>query len=136
MPTFVNFLEDDLDKLNEYDFFSTIDRNKFRNYMYEVREKLNVSEAVLVHGDFDMSHVFHDNGVYSGIIDFGEVRGNNPLYDLATFIAFSQDDEAYTYLMNGYTEVVDLSEEDLYAIELMGLFVILRFLGKKIRSFE
>lgn len=81
---FCEFLEHDLDKLNEYDF-STIDRNKFRNYMYEAREKLNVSEAVLVHGDFDMSHVFHDNGVYSGIIDFGEVRGNNPLYDLATF---------------------------------------------------
>lgn len=50
---------------------------------------------------------------------------------LRLFIAFSQDDEVYTYLMNGYTEVVDLSEEDLYAIELMGLFVILRFLGKK-----
>ncbi len=30
--------------------------------------------AILVHGDFDASHIYHREGVYTGVIDFGEIR--------------------------------------------------------------
>ena len=41
--------------------------------------------AWLAHGDFDCSHIYVADGRYSGIIDFGEIRGANPWYDLAQF---------------------------------------------------
>ncbi len=42
-------------------------------------------QAWLAHGDFDASHIYQDHGHYSGIIDFGEIRGTNRWYDLAHF---------------------------------------------------
>lgn len=56
------------------------------------------------------------------------------MYDLATFIGFYPDRVLYSYLMEGYRETVDLTEEDLYSVELMALFIILRFLGKKVNT--
>jgi Ser/Thr protein kinase RdoA (MazF antagonist) len=93
--------------------------------MITAKHILNVQNAVLVHGDFDISHMFHSAGRYSGIIDFGEILGNNRLYDLATFVVFYQDRILYSYLLEGYREVASLTVEDLYATELMGLFIIL-----------
>lgn len=46
---------------------------------------LDVEQGYLAHGDFDTTHVFHENGQYTGIIDFGEVRSTNLWYDLAHF---------------------------------------------------
>lgn len=98
------------------------------------KKMLYVEKAVLVHGDFDISHIFHTEGKYSGIIDFGEIRANNRLYDLATFASFNQSRRLYSYLLKGYCEIVPLTDEDLYAAELMALFIILRFLGKKVNT--
>ncbi len=95
---------------------------------------LSVQNAVLVHGDFDISHIFHSIGRYSGIIDFGEIRGNNRLFNLATFVGFYQDRILYSYLLEGYCEIAYLTEEDLFATELMALFIILRFLDKKVNT--
>jgi aminoglycoside phosphotransferase (APT) family kinase protein len=36
----------------------------------------------LAHGDFDVTHIFQENGCYSGIIDFGEIRGTDRIADL------------------------------------------------------
>ena len=104
--------------------------------MLTAKKILNVQNAVLVQGDFDISHIFHWEGRYSGIIDFGEIRGNNCLFDLATF-AFadrSPNRIAYSYVLEGYCEMTRLTDDDLYAIELMALFQILRFLGKKVNT--
>jgi aminoglycoside phosphotransferase (APT) family kinase protein len=46
---------------------------------------LDVGQGYLAHGDFDSTHIFQDRGRYTGIIDFGEVRGGNRWYDLAHF---------------------------------------------------
>ena len=79
----------------------------------------------------DVSHIFHYKGTYTGLIDFGEIRGCNAFYDLATFIGFYQDEKSYQYLLAGYKSKVHLSNKDLYGIELMALSILLRFLGKK-----
>jgi aminoglycoside phosphotransferase (APT) family kinase protein len=62
--------------------------------------------AVLAHGDFDHSHVFAAGGAYTGIIDFGEIRGAPPLYDVAHWALQSPPDA----LLAGYAQVVPLPD--------------------------
>jgi len=132
---FTEFLCDDLQTLERYEFTDE-ERVYIADLMETARRMLNVQNAVLVHGDFDVSHIFHSNGRYSGLIDLGEIRGNNRLFDLATFVIFDglPDIIAYSYLLEGYREMTRLNDNDLYAIELMALFQILRFLGKKVEQ--
>jgi aminoglycoside phosphotransferase (APT) family kinase protein len=130
---FSEYLNNDLKTLSQYDFSST-DVIRITGLMSEAQQVLNVQNAVLVHGDFDISHIFHSASRYSGIIDFGEIRGNNRLFDLATFVGFYQERTAYSYLLEGYRQIAHMTDEDLYATKLMSLFIILRFLGKKVNS--
>jgi hypothetical protein len=37
-------------------------------------------------------------------------------------------------LIEGYREVSQLTDDDLYAVELMALFIVLRFAGKKVEE--
>ena len=130
---FTEFLSDNLQTLERYEFTDE-ERVHFADLMETTRRMLDVQNAVLVHGDFDVSHIFHSNGRYSGLIDLGEIRGNNRLFDLATFASTdrSPDRIAYSYVLEGYREMTRLTDNDLYATELMALFQILRFLGKKV----
>jgi Ser/Thr protein kinase RdoA (MazF antagonist) len=50
----------------------------------ERRRKL--AGAWLAHGDFDTTAIFQTGGQYSGLIDFGEIRGTEPLFDLGHFL--------------------------------------------------
>jgi aminoglycoside phosphotransferase (APT) family kinase protein len=36
----------------------------------------------MAHGDLDATHSYHQDGRYTGIIDFGEIRGATRCYDL------------------------------------------------------
>jgi Ser/Thr protein kinase RdoA (MazF antagonist) len=126
---FSEYLENDLQALSQLPF-SYEERSGITSLIMTARQMLDVREAVLVHGDFDISHIYHSAGRYSGIIDFGEIRGNNRLFDFATFIGFYQDREAYSCLLEGYREMECLTDRDLYAAELFALFILLRFLGK------
>lgn len=136
-PTFQDyfgeFLYADLKALERYEFTDG-ERARIADLMEEGRRLLDVRDAVLVHGDFDISHIFHSGGRYTGLIDFGEIRGNSRLFDLATFTLFDgpPDRTAYSRLFEGYREVAPLSSEDLYAVEIMGLSIAVRFLGKKV----
>lgn len=44
------------------------------------------SAGVLVHGEFDTSHIFGRDGEYTGLIDFGEIRGADYSFDFATLM--------------------------------------------------
>lgn len=127
------FLSDDLQTLERYEFTDE-ERVYIADLTETTRRILDVQNAVLVHGDFDVSHIFHSSGRYSGLIDLGEIRGNNRLFDLATFAIFdrSPDRIAYSYVLEGYREMTRLTDNDQYATELMALFQILRILGKKV----
>lgn len=63
--------------------------------------------AVLAHGDFDPGHVFAARGAYAGIIDFGEIRGAPPLYDVAHWALQSPPGP----LLAGYAEVAPLPDD-------------------------
>jgi len=130
---YTEYLGNDYSILDQYDFCKE-EKTKIKYFIEIGQELLNVDSAVLVHGDFDISQIFHYNNRYSGMIDFGEARGNNHLYDLATFVGFYQDRQLYSYLLEGYRERRCLTETDLDSVEIMGLFMLLRFLGKKVNA--
>ena len=132
---FTEFLSSDLQALERYEFTDE-ERVRIADLMGTACQMLDTQDAVLVHGDFDVSHIFHSNGRYRGLIDFGEIRGNNRLFDLATFTLFdgSPDRIAYSHILEGYREATRLADDDLYGAELMVLFRILRFLGKEVND--
>lgn len=62
----------------------------------------------LAHGDFDTTHVFGLAGEYSGIIDFGEIRGTDYTFDFATLQLHTDKETravAYPYVEKGYGEM-------------------------------
>ena len=61
-------------------------------------------QAVLAHGDFDTSHIFALHGRYSGIIDFGEIRGAEPTFDLGHLALHAPN--ALPSVLQGYGSVI------------------------------
>jgi len=62
----------------------------------------------LAHGDFDATHIFHRDGGYTGVIDFGEIRGAEPHYDLAYFLVQHGAETMLADVMAGYAEVAQV----------------------------
>jgi aminoglycoside phosphotransferase (APT) family kinase protein len=82
------------------------------------RQLIDIS--FLAHGDFDTSHIFALGDAYTGIIDFGEIRGADRYYDLADFIVHAnleRDGKAVTALVGGYSEMFPLFAEEFRGIE-------------------
>lgn len=70
---------------------------------------LDTEQSYLAHGDFDTTHVFQDQGRYTGIIDFGEARGTGRWYDLAHFRIRDGAYPPYQFfpaLERGYQEIL------------------------------
>jgi Ser/Thr protein kinase RdoA (MazF antagonist) len=86
--------------------------------------------AVLAHGDFDVTHIYHRKGIYTGIIDFGEIRGTHLIYDLAHFAIENHD--LLAYLLEGYKEVTRLEDETLRHIYLTGILIAARRIGQRV----
>jgi aminoglycoside phosphotransferase (APT) family kinase protein len=53
--------------------------------LVDSERRRNLAGATLSHGDFDTTAIFQHDGGYSGLIDFGEIRGTEPLFDLGHF---------------------------------------------------
>jgi aminoglycoside phosphotransferase (APT) family kinase protein len=96
---------------------------------------LTTRNAVLVHGDLDASHVFHHQGKYSGIIDFGEIRGADPFYDLGHFALHDGEQIPYQVLpslLTGYGEVTPLPPDAEQRIRLWSLLIGVRALARSV----
>ena len=68
----------------------------------------------LAHGDLDATHIYQHHGTYSGIIDFGELRGADRWYDLGHF--HLHDGERLPapllpWLLAGYRSVTPLPDD-------------------------
>ncbi|MGN9912586.1 phosphotransferase [Phytohabitans sp. LJ34] len=90
------------------------------------------ARAVLAHGDFDTTHIFHTGDRYTGLIDFGEIRGTEPFFDLSHF--HLHDREALLpALLDGYQRVQPLPADHGPAIQrgavLLALRQLCRWLG-------
>lgn len=94
---------------------------------------LNVPHAHLAHGDFDLTHIYQEHGRYTGIIDFGEIRGTGPLYDLGHFRLHDGETAAYEalrYLIAGYRQVAPLPPDGEQQIAFLSLLIGIRFLAR------
>ncbi len=65
----------------------------------------------LAHGDLDVTHIYvdPDTGAYQGLIDFGEIRGSDPFYDLGQALVNVGDRRGRTVfdgIAAGYRDVV------------------------------
>ncbi|HVX44683.1 MAG TPA: phosphotransferase [Mycobacteriales bacterium] len=67
----------------------------------------------LAHGDFYLGAVFHRDGRYTGMIDFGSIQGGNGWHDLATVRLFDPEmdlpeDATIPHLEAGYAEITGM----------------------------
>lgn len=90
--------------------------------------------ATLAHGDFDATQIFQVDGDYRGLIDFGEIRGTEPLFDVGHFYLWDRESMPLLEdLLAGYGEVAALppGHEELVgrSATLLGLRQLARWLG-------
>jgi aminoglycoside phosphotransferase (APT) family kinase protein len=96
---------------------------------------LHVEQAWLAHGDFDVTHIYQHDGRYTGIIDFGEIRGAHQLYDLGHFNL--HDGEVVLQmllpaLLEGYREVLPLPPDRERWISLVSVLIGVRTLARNL----
>lgn len=94
---------------------------------------LDAAHGTLAHGDFDLTHIYYQDGLYTGIIDLGEIRGTGPYYDLGHFRFHdgeAQPETTLPYLLAGYQEVTPLPSDADRRIALASLLIGTRFLAR------
>ena len=94
------------------------------------------AQALLAHGDFDTTPIFCADGRYTGLIDFGEIRGTEPMFDLGHFHLHDQETiptALLPALLTGYQQVQPLPADHEQSIQrsaiLLGLRQLCRWLG-------
>ena len=94
---------------------------------------LDAEQAVLAHGDFDVTQIFQQDGRYTGLIDFGEIRGADRWYDLGHFRMHDGESlpvEALDWLLEGYGSVVALPAEHRRRIGFASVLIAVRALAR------
>ncbi len=98
---------------------------------------LDVEQAWLAHGDFDATHIYQKQGCYTGIIDFGEIRGGDPFYDLGHFQMHDGEilpARVLPYLLEGYKDVVQLPPDYKQRIHFSSLLIAIRTLARSMKK--
>jgi len=115
--------------------FSTAELEAIGGLVEEAARR-SPGSAHLAHGDFDVSPVFCVGSRYTGLIDFGEIRGTELEFDLGHFDL--HDGETLPTLLlpallSGYQQVHPLPADHLQSIRrsavLLGLRQLCRWLG-------
>ena len=99
---------------------------------------LNEKQAYLAHGDFDVTHIYQQHGQYTGIIDFGEIRGTTSWYDLGHFQLHDGEtlpNMVLPYLLEGYQDVMSLPSNYEQRISFTSLLIALRMLAYTTRKY-
>jgi aminoglycoside phosphotransferase (APT) family kinase protein len=139
-PTYRTFifehLEEDLAFLGEH----VLDIREVKA-IWEIIDRfdawLNIEQARLVHGDFDATHIYQEQGRYTGIIDFGEIRGEDPFYDLGHFQMHDGEllpAQMLPYLLAGYRDIVQLPPDYKQRIHFSSLLIALRALTRRMKK--
>ena len=97
---------------------------------------LNSEGGCLAHGDFDPTHIYQDGGCYTGIIDFGEIRGTDRWYDLGHF--HLRDGERLPFrleapLVRGYGEIMTLPPDYEQRIRFTSSLINVRALARSLQ---
>lgn len=98
---------------------------------------LDSKDSLLAHSDFDATAIYQADGRYSGIIDFGEIRGANQWYDLGH--CHMRDGEYLPTrllpdLLRGYGEVTPIPANVEQRILFTCLLINVRRLAQSLRK--
>jgi len=100
-------------------------------------ERRRQPTAKLAHGDLDVTHIFCSGGRYTGIIDFGEMRGADSTWDLGHFLLHDAETSSFQLFdsfLSGYLEVdgsANGSDRIVRSALLVGLRQLCRWIGPK-----
>jgi aminoglycoside phosphotransferase (APT) family kinase protein len=136
-PTLKAFALDDLEAQLTA-LADVLSREELRQVQRAVEQNvwlLDGRHAVLVHGDFDATHIYHQDGLYTGIIDFGEIRGADPCYDLGHLALHDGEIVPFPLLpsvLTGYAEVAPLPSESDQRLQLWSLLIGVRALARSV----
>jgi aminoglycoside phosphotransferase (APT) family kinase protein len=86
----------------------------------------------LAHGDLDVTHIYSQAGRYSGIIDFGEMRGADSYFDLGHFLLHDGETRPaslFNSFLKGYLQVTPLPDGHCQAIRVSAILLGLRQLS-------
>jgi Ser/Thr protein kinase RdoA (MazF antagonist) len=87
----------------------------------------------LAHGDLDVTHIYAHAGRYSGIIDFGEMRGADSCFDLGHFLLHDGETRParlFSSFLEGYLQVSPLADGYCEAIRTSAILLGLRQLSR------
>ncbi|HEY8283160.1 MAG TPA: aminoglycoside phosphotransferase family protein [Chloroflexota bacterium] len=138
-PTNRSFMLDQLDDRLDQPRDGILTRpevGRIRAIIADRNSWLDADHAYLAHGDFDLTHIYQRNGQYTGIIDFGEIRGTAPLYDLGHFQLHDGEtvpERLLPSLLDGYREVADLPEDYEQRISFASLLIGIGALARSLR---
>ena len=135
-PTYRAFiyahLESDLILLEKSQILRSSDVIAIHSILERYDVWLNEEQAWLAHGDFDITHIYQQQGHYTGIIDFGEIRGADLFYDLGHFRMHDGEtlpNLVLPYLIEGYKEVIALPSNYELRISFSSLLIAIRKLA-------
>jgi aminoglycoside phosphotransferase (APT) family kinase protein len=97
-----------------------------------VEQDRPLRSGYLAHGDLDITHVYAHAGRYSGIIDFGEMRGADPYFDLGHFLLHDGETRharLFSSFLSGYCQVTPLPDGHLAVIRTSAILLGLRQLS-------
>lgn len=98
---------------------------------------LDAAEGRLAHGDFDLTPIFQKDGMYTGIIDFGEARGADRWYDLGHFRMHDGETAPLLlldHLVAGYRDVTPLPGDAHARICFASLLIAIRALARQLEK--
>lgn len=98
---------------------------------------LNSADGCLAHGDLDSTHIYQDAGHYTGIIDFGEIRGADQWYDLGHFHLHDREQLPFhleAALLRGYGEIISLPSDYQRCIRFTSVLINVRALARSLQK--
>lgn len=98
---------------------------------------LDTPQGWLAHGDFDSTHIYGREGRYTGIIDFGEMRGAERAYDLGHFALRAWEANRPSdlgALLAGYTAIAPVPDNAMRRIILAALLIGVHALARRLRK--
>ncbi len=127
------YLERDLALLANAQIFKQNEVAAIQHALSEHDAWLDGEQAGLAHGDFDVTHIYQDGGRYTGIIDFGEIRGTDLFYDVGHFAMHDGEHLSallLPWLLEGYREVTPLPDGYRQRIAFASLLIGVRTLAR------
>jgi Phosphotransferase enzyme family len=137
--TWRNFLGEYLEGNLELLAANVLSRSEMAALRRRIDDHVNwfdAADAHLAHGDFDTTPILQVDGRYSGIIDFSEVRGTSPLYDLGHFHLHDGHRLAVPglqWLLDGYRQGAELPPDHEQHNAFYGLLIGVRRLARSLR---